>query len=138
MKKLSQPRLMTCKTGFELNHLTTDNNRMKMNIEQIIKILELTKGSQESESSSVYPWEIGEKYFIRTVTMHLVGKLIAVTDKELVLENASWIADSGRFHDALKSGKFDEVEPFINDVIVNQTSVIDATIFDHELPQCQK
>jgi len=109
-----------------------------MNIEQIIKILELTKGSQESESSSVYPWEIGEKYFIRTVTMHLVGKLIAVTDKELLLENASWIADSGRFHDALKSGKFDEVEPFINDVIVNQTSVIDATIFDHELPQCQK
>ena len=109
-----------------------------MNIEQLIKILELTKDSQKSDSSSVYPWKTGEKYFIRTVTMHLVGKLIAVTDKELLLENASWIADSGRFHDALKSGKFDEVEPFINDVIVNQTSVIDATIFDHELPQCQK
>jgi len=109
-----------------------------MNIEQIIKILELTKDSQKSDSSSVYPWKTGQNYFIRTVTMHLVGKLVAVTDKELVLENASWIADSGRFHNALKTGGFEEIEPFINDVIVNRSSVIDATIFDHELPQCQK
>ena len=73
-------------------------------------------------------WKIGGKYFIRTVTHHLTGKLVAVTDKELVLEQAAWIADDGRLHDALKAGgKFNEVEPFVNPVIVGRGSLIDAT-----------
>lgn len=80
-------------------------------------------------------WEIGENYFIRTVTMHLVGKVMRVTDKEILLEDASWIADSGRFHEALSSGEFEEIEPFVNAVIVNRNSVIDATIFSHALPK---
>ena len=82
-------------------------------------------------------WQIGKAYFIRTVTMHLIGELSVITDKELVLKKASWIADSGRFHDALKTGKLSEVEPFINDVIVNRESIIDATLWSHEIPTCQ-
>jgi len=91
-----------------------------------------TNESNETE------FKIGEKYFIRTVTMHHVGKLKKINDRELVLENASWIADSGRFHDALKNGKLNEVEPFVDDVIVMRDSIIDATIWRHELPLCQK
>lgn len=80
-------------------------------------------------------FKIGKNYFIRTVTMHLVGKLTKVTDKELVLEDASWIADSGRFHNALKTGQFAEVEPFVSkETIVGRGALIDATIFDHPLP----
>ena len=45
------------------------------------KIIELT--GEESV------WEIGLCYLIRTVTMIQLGRLIKVTDKELVLENAS-------------------------------------------------
>lgn len=83
-------------------------------------------------------WQLGKAYFIRTVTMHLIGELAIITDKELVLKNASWVADSGRFHDALKTGQLNEVEPFINDVILNRESIIDATAWDHEIPTCQK
>ena len=111
-------------------------------IEKLLEKLLNDNGEQRNfymtESNPVHPWVIGNKYFIRTVTMHLVGHVIAVTDKEILLKNASWIADSGRFHDALKSGEFDEIEPFVNDVIVNRNSVIDATIFDHPLPSEQK
>lgn len=83
-------------------------------------------------------WQVGKNYFIRTVTMHSVGKLEKVTDKELVLSSASWIADSGRFHDALKTGEFSEIEPFVEDVIINRSAIIDATAFNHDLPVCQK
>jgi len=78
-------------------------------------------------------WELEKKYFIRTVTMYVLGKLVYFDDKELVLENASWVADSGRFNNALKTGKLEEVEPFVNNVIVNRSSIVDATEWDHEL-----
>lgn len=85
-----------------------------------------------------HPWKLNKYYFIRTVTMHLVGQLIEIFDKELVLKDASWVADSGRFHDALKNGSLEEVEPFLNEVILGRDTVIDATIWTHALPREQK
>lgn len=86
------------------------------------------KGFKNPKASVLGPWEIGKKYFIRTVTMHLTGELIGVSAKELVLKDAAWIADSGRFNEALKDiNKCDEVEPFTNNVIVGRGSIIDAT-----------
>ena len=77
---------------------------------------------------------IGKKYFIRTATYHVVGKLEYIYPKELVLSSASWIADSGRFNAALVSGNFNEIEPFVNNVIVSRGGIIDATEWTHELP----
>jgi len=72
-------------------------------------------------------WKIGEFYLIRTVTMFNTGRLIAVTDQELVLEDAAWIADTGRFAEALTTAEFKEVEPFPKgEVIVGRGAVIDA------------
>ena len=73
------------------------------------------------------PWEIGGIYLIRTVTMIDTGRLVAVSPQELVLEDAAWIADTGRFSDSLKKAEFVEVEPFPDGrVIVGRGSVIDA------------
>jgi hypothetical protein len=83
-------------------------------------------------------FEIGEKYLIRTVTMYLTGIVRDINEKELLLSNAAWIADTGRFHDALKNGTFSEIEPFIDDVIVNRESIVDATKWRFELPLTQK
>ena len=78
-------------------------------------------------SNTVFPWEVGSIYLIRTVTMIDTGRLVAVTDKELVLEDAAWIADTGRFSDALRSAEFQEVEPFPDgQVIIGRGAVIDA------------
>lgn len=72
-------------------------------------------------------WEIGKVYLIRTVTMIDTGKLVAVGEHELVLEDAAWIADTGRFADAVKKAEFQEVEPFPDGrVIIGRGSVIDA------------
>ena len=80
-----------------------------------------------TSSPSSSPWEIGSAYLIRTVTMIDTGRLVAVTPQELVLEDAAWIADTGRFSDSLKKAEFGEVEPFPDGrVIVGRGSVIDA------------
>ena len=82
-----------------------------------------------------HPWQIGKVYLIRTVTMIQTGRLLRVTQQELVLEDAAWIADTGRFSDALKHLSFNEVEPFPDgEVIVGRGSVIDAVV----IPQVQR
>ena len=83
-------------------------------------------------------WEIGKNYLIRTVTMTDTGRLVAVTEHELVLEDAAWIADSGRFSDAVKKAEFNEVEPFpTGRVIIGRGSIIDAVNI-REVPRSQK
>lgn len=84
-------------------------------------------GHQQAVDNSA--WEIGKCYLIRTVTMIDTGRLIAVTPKELVLEDAAWIASTGRFSDALTSANFSEVEPFPSGkVIIGRGSIIDAVV----------
>lgn len=85
-----------------------------------------------------HPYKIGANYLIRTVTMIQTGRLVAITNQELVLEDAAWIADTGRFNECLKTGEFNEVEPFPGRIIVGRGSVIDATEFEHKLPRSAK
>lgn len=77
-----------------------------------------------------HPYKIGKPYLIRTVTMTLSGRLKSVGDKELVLEEAAWIADTGRFSNALLDmSVLSEIEPFpAGDVIIGRGSIIDAVI----------
>jgi len=111
-----------------------------MNIDELtigqLKQLSTLIGFDDKKQESIY--KIGEKYFIRTATYHCVGKLINKSHGELELQNASWIADSGRLNNALKTGIFAEIEPFPENLIVNISGIIDATIFSHDLPDLVK
>lgn len=95
-------------------------------LKEINELRDLLHLGQQSSISTGQIWELGKQYLIRTVTMTIAGRLKRLEDKELLLSDASWIADTGRFHDALKTGEFDEVEPFISDVIVGRGSIVDA------------
>lgn len=85
-----------------------------------------------------HPYQIGKSYFIRTVTMYYTGKLESVLAGELVLSSAAWIADTGRLSDALRSGIFNEIEPFPGDVVVSRGCITDASVWLHPLPVSQK
>ena len=80
---------------------------------------------------------IGKSYFVRTVTFHMTGRLKAVTDCDIVLSDAAWVADSGRFADALKTGKLAEVEPYPDEVIINREAIVDVSGWLHDLPRGQ-
>jgi len=84
-------------------------------------------------------YQVGAKVFIRTVTMYIAGVITFVSDSEIVLEKAAWVASTGKFHDALKTGVFSEVEPFPAGVCsVGRGAIVDATLWDFDLPLAKK
>ena len=110
-----------------------------MNIDDLklgeVKALCAMFGAKQTDNSA---WEIGKNYLIRTVTMIDTGRLVAVTDHELVLEDAAWIADTGRFAQAVEKCEFGEVEPFpAGRVIIGRGAVIDAVQI-RDIPRSQK
>jgi len=80
---------------------------------------------------------IGKKFLFRTVTYHVVGQVIKRLGNFLVLSSASWVADSGRFMQAIKDGTLNEVEP-AGQVFVNLETVTDFYPWVHALPTEQK
>jgi len=86
----------------------------------------------------------GQKYYIRTVTHHQVGECAGIVEEGnvpfVILQNASWVADSGRWHDALAKGFQDnaEIEPCPGIVRVNISSIIDVFDWSHDLPTKQQ
>lgn len=80
---------------------------------------------------------VGEKFFFRTVTYHLTGKVKKVIGTIIELEDAAWIADSGRFMQCIKDGKLNEVEP-VGKAFLNISSVTDFFPWKHKLPCEQK
>lgn len=79
----------------------------------------------------------GKSYFFRTVTYHLVGKVVKQEGNFVELSNASWVADSGRFMNAIKNGILNEVEP-VGVAFINMDGVTDFFPWIHTLPDKQK
>lgn len=110
---------------------------VNINGKKYINADELTKTYKIIEQDNILPFEIDEDYFIRTVTYHLVGRVKKICGKFLILCDASWVADSGRFMNAIRDGKLDEVEP-VGVAYVNIDSIVDAFPWCHKLPKDQK
>ena len=96
------------------------------------------ESSRKGEAMSESFFQVGKSYIIRTVTMIQVGRLVGVNEQEVLLEDASWIAETDRYHDTLSNGTFREVEPFTAPVIVGRGAIVDAQEWAHPLPKTQK
>lgn len=82
------------------------------------------------------PLSVGTKVLIRTVSFFQIGKVVAVSNAEILLSDASWVADTGRFSEALKTGELNEVEPFPDGIVsVNRLAIIDVCVWSHDLPR---
>lgn len=82
------------------------------------------------------PYELGACVLIRTVTMYCLGRLIGVYPQELLLEDASWVACTGRWHECLMKGTLSESEPMPHGrVIVGRGAIVDVTSWVHALPR---
>jgi hypothetical protein len=78
-------------------------------------------------------WQPGKPYLIRTVTMIDTGVLVSIDDHEVILRDAAWIADTGRFHKALRDpSELNEVEPFPDGLVaIGRGTIIDAVQIVH-------
>lgn len=81
---------------------------------------------------------LGKPVFIRTVTHHYTGRLAAADESFVRLEDAAWIADDGRFADALADGELSEVEPYPGGCLVALGAVLDVSLWAHDLPREQQ
>ena len=92
---------------------------------------------EEQREINCYEDLIGGKYFFRTVTYHSLGEVVKIVGKFAYLKDASWIADSGRFNEAIKNGTWTasaEIE-YIGNMFVNLDTVVDFFPWKHKLPK---
>lgn len=104
--------------------------------DNVVFFEEVSMAQQKENKNS--PYQIGKSYLIRTVTHYYIGVLKTIYDGELLLKDASWIADTGRYYNALKDGELNEVEPIIGDLIIGRGGIIDCVEWRHPLPRDQK
>lgn len=98
----------------------------------------LIKVSKQSDKHLLAILYLNKNVFVRTATHYHTGRLISVADGFLMLDEASWIADTGRFNDFLKNGNYKECEPFPGEVCVAIPAIIDICEWQHELPSKAK
>lgn len=93
-----------------------------------------------ADALAAHPYKIGETVFIRTVTYHYTGRVLAVYANEIVLADATWVADSGRWSAALQTGTLSEVEPYPDgaEVVISRGAIVDVSPWRHPLPRTVK
>ena len=107
----------------------------KLTIGQARELAALLGGVPKSPSHSLH---VGDCVLIRTVTMAYTGRIVAITDSDIVLEDAAWIACTARYNDTLTTGALAEVEPYPDGVIVARGGLIDVAPWTHPFPREQK
>jgi hypothetical protein len=92
-----------------------------------------------AKSKVVSPLRVGNAVLIRTVTMAYTGKIVGLTATEILLADAAWIADTGRYSTSLATGfpQQAEIEPYPDKAVVsvNRGGLIDAVDWQHGLPR---
>lgn len=117
----------------EIKDLQDQNEELTAENQELKEELGATE-TGESLTSKL-PFKVGKKYFIRTVTYFVTGKVKKISGGFLVLEDAAWIADTGRFNEAINDGKLSEVEPVDVYVYLNVNSITDVYDWKHALPR---
>ncbi len=80
----------------------------------------------------------GDKIFTRTLTFHYIGEVVEDNQDHIVLNNCSWVADSGQFTSSIKDGSLSEVEIIGNGVKILKANMTDCIPWVHELPKTRK
>ena len=79
----------------------------------------------------------GQAVFVRTVTYAFTGRVKLIDADWVVLDDAAWIADTGRWAEALKTGELSEVEPYPDGqtTCLSRGAIVEITTWPHDLPR---
>jgi hypothetical protein len=104
--------------------LASDCKMDKLSLVQAILASDC-KTQQSSKAESFL--ELGKVYAIRTVTMIYTGRLKAVNEQELLIDEAAWIPDTERWADFVDTGAHKEAEPYKRPVVIGRGGILDCT-----------
>lgn len=112
----------------DINKLTIGEAR------EIAALVGAASKSPEAEAADI-PFHAGESILIRTVTMTLLGRVRTIGADFIVLDDGGWVADTGRFSEALLRGDVGEYEKAPSWIVVGRGSIVDIYPWSHELPR---
>lgn len=95
-------------------------------------------GNDTTSTANYRSFDDGEKVIIRTVTSIHVGRVVRENPTFVWLDEASWVADTGRYSEALQNGTLLEVEKSTGIKRVAIGSIVDVDVWDHDLPTDSK
>jgi hypothetical protein len=93
---------------------------------------------KNDSNDSGLPFTVGDKVLIRTVTLYQLGVVRRITDEFIELSDGGWVADMGRFGEALATGKVNEFERAPSWCLVARGSIVDIHPWAHEIPKVTK
>lgn len=98
------------------------------------------EAQSDQDTTVEWPQRVGNVVLIATVTRYYTGRIVAITDRSLLLVDAAWIGHTGHLSEALVSGvsALQEIEPFARPVQVERATIVDTTDWRHPLPKEQK
>lgn len=108
----------------------------------VIRTATTITGNKFADQVDAYKDYIGKNVYIQTITLFFTGKLMSIEAGFFVIQDAAWIAATGRVATALVEGNsaLGEVEPYPDGLEVRVS--IDATVvffqWLHPLPREQK
>lgn len=88
--------------------------------------------------SAEHVFKKGQNVLIRAVTFHYIGTIQDIDESFITLYPACWLANSGRFGNALRTGELSEYEEMPDGVLVKQSAIVDATPWRHDVPTGDK
>lgn len=90
------------------------------------------------KAGSALPFEVDKAYLFCGVTRYFVGRVTRITGQFVELAEASWVASTGRFSEAVSRFTLEEVERVPDGWIVNTAALNDAGPWNGPLPQVTK
>jgi hypothetical protein len=128
--------------GFRRGSITGKESEMEIN-----ELQNVARDLSRRGIAGGWYWQHGESVFIRTVTYHWVGTIIEVGADYVVLSPACWVADSGRWAEALAHGfsSSAELEPPAKSkkaahipqqvAVVQRAAIVDSVLWEHPIPE---
>jgi len=108
---------------------TSSTKRPRSNAETARRVKPLT-------DDTPLPFKVGDAVLIRTVTMIDLGRVVAIGRDFITLTDGGWVASTGRFNEALRTGKLDEFErcdlPWF---LVGRGAICDVFPWPHMIPK---
>lgn len=86
--------------------------------------------------------QVGTTYLITTSVFAWVGTLTHLGLREIVIEPACRVFDTGRFSAAVRHGlesqEASELEPVEGPVMLGRSAIVDAVVYPHPVPRTVK
>ena len=112
-----------------------------MEISDLSRLIEAINAGGGGQTNRRYKFlQVGEAFLFRSVTHIELGRITKVDGEFVFIEEASWIAETGRYSDTFKIGpsNLGEVEPYPIGTWVNVEACTNIVPWPHDLPREQK